>query len=98
MEGKTGFRHVQLKSYDPQFDMRLRGEKVDEAKEEEFRRKRRMMYADFESSIDPESGEHKFMSFGCYDYKDDDYMCGYTLEKFFDFVLDKAYSSSEDQV
>lgn len=98
MAGKTGYRHVQLVSYDPAEHPVLKGERVEVDKEKRFMENARVMYADFECSIDPESGKHTFMSYGIYDCKEEFYQCGYDLHEFIEFILTKAFSSSEEHV
>ena len=98
MQGQTGYRHVQLVTYNIDEHPCLNGEEIDMELEEKHVARRRVMYADFESSIDEETGEHKFMSYGVYDWKNDVYRCGYDLQEFIDFVLDIAYGGDEDQI
>lgn len=98
MAGQTGYRHVQLVTYELSEHPTLNGEEVDIAAEEKHVERRRVLYADFESSIDPETGEHTFMSYGIYDWKSREYQCGYHLQEFIDFVLKKAYDNEEDQI
>ena len=92
MEGKTGYRHVQLVTYKLDEHPTLNGVEIDMEQEDKHVLERRMMYADFESSINPETGEHTFMSYGIYDWMDDEYKCGYTLDEMFEFILEKAFS------
>lgn len=98
MQGQTGYRHVQLVTYSPQEHPTLKGEAIDMEAEEKHVRKRRMMYADFESSIDPETGVHTFMSYGIYEWKSGVYRCGYDLGEFIEFILEVAYDHEEDHV
>ena len=98
MQGHTGYRHVQLVSYDPSVHPQLNGVELDHEAEEKFVKRSRLMYADFESSINPETGEHSFMSYGIYDWSANLYECGYDMKRFFDFVLDNAFANFEDQV
>ena len=98
MKGKTGFRHIRLVSYKDEEIPMLKGEEVNMEEEEKFMNKARIMYADFESSITPETGEHVFMSYGIYDWKSEIYECGFTLEKFFEFILTKAFSEDNENV
>ena len=98
MQGQTGYRHVQLISYDVHESPVLTGEEVDMEKEEKHVKQRRVLYADFESYITPKTGEHNFMSYGIYDWEDEEYKCGYNLQEFLDFVLDKAYSGEQEQI
>ena len=103
MEGKTGYRHVRL--LDPEDSEKdsdgrlvLHGETVDEAAEAKHVARSRVMYADFECSINPETGVHTFMSYGIYDWKSKNYECGYSLDKFWDYVLERAYGGSEEHI
>lgn len=98
MEGKTGYRHVQLVSYDPTIQPMLHGVDLDIESENKHVERRRMIYADFECSIDPDTGVHTFMSYGVYDWKSKIYKCGYDIQEFIDFVLTIAYGGIEDQV
>ena len=99
MEGKTGYRHVRLIQTEQEGEpCMLHGEDIDMKEEEKHIKQSRVMYADFESSIDPESGLHSFMSFGIYDWKGDKYLCGYTLDEFWKFILDSIVNNSEDRV
>ena len=75
MQGQTGYRHVQLKTYKINETPTLNGEEIDLEQENNHVKRRRVMYADFESTIDPETGEHSFMSYGIYDWKSGVYKC-----------------------
>lgn len=99
MEGQTGYRHVQLKTYKQNEHPTLDGEAIDMEVENGHVRRRRVLYADFESSINPETGEHTFMSYGVYDWQGDKYQYGYDLQEFLDFILHITFSSKEqDQI
>lgn len=98
MQGQTGYRHVQLVTYKEDEHPTLNGEEIDMEQEENHVKRRRIMYADFESSINPENGEHTFMSYGIYEWKNNEYKCGYDLQEFLDYILDVAYSNEEDQI
>ena len=95
MKGHTGYRHVQLVSYKPDDQPTLDGQEVDYNAEEKHELERYIMYADFECSIDPETGEHNFMSYGIYNYEAWVYETGYSLDEFMNYILDVAY---EDEV
>ena len=95
MSNQTGYRHVQLVTYDKNEHPTLKGEEINMEEEDKHVLKRRIMYADFESSIDPETGEHSFMSYGIFDCDDKEYQCGYNLQEFIDFILEKAFSSND---
>ena len=90
MQGQTGYRHVQLVTYKEDEQPILKGETIDMEAEDKHVKFRRVLYADFESSIDPETGEHQFMSYGIYDWDSDEYVCGYDLNSFILFILNKA--------
>ena len=94
----TGYRHVQLITYKPTEPSVLRGEEIDMEQEDEHVKQSRIMYADFESSINPETGEHTFMSYGIYDWEDDEFMIGYTLDYFFEFILHKAFFCDANKI
>lgn len=99
MSNQTGYRHVQLITYDENEHPKLKGEDLNEEEENKHVLRRRVMYADFESSIDPETGDHSFMSYGVFDTVSEEYKCGYSIQEFIDFIVDKAFESAEkDQV
>lgn len=98
MAGQTGYRHVQLVTYKTDEHPTLNGEEIDLEAEDKHVERRRVMYADFESSINPETGEHTFMSYGIYDWKSDTYQWGYQMKDFLDFILETAYDNEEDQI
>ena len=99
MDGISGYRHVQLVEYNPTTQPMLRGVTIDDKNEEKHVLSRHMMYADFECSIDGETGKHTFMSYGIYDWEVDIYECGYTLDEFFDFILEQAWLiQSKDEI
>ena len=98
MQGKTGYRHVQLVTYDEKEHPMLSGEDIDMEAEDRHVLQRRVLYADFESSIDPESGVHTFMSYGVYDWDSETYECGYNIGEFIEFILDVAYSSPQEHI
>ena len=98
MKGYTGYRHVQLVQYNSATNPVLSGVELDEEGEKKHVERRRMMYADFESSINPETGEHTFMSYGIYEWKTGEYKCGYDLKEFIDFILEVAFEGSEDHI
>lgn len=98
MEGQTGYRHVQLITYEDRDHPTLDGQEIDMEKEDKHVESRRMMYADFESSINPETGEHTFMSYGIYDWATNVYECGYSLEDFMNFILNIAFDIEESDI
>lgn len=98
MEGIVGYRHVQLVQYNKPTQPFLEGEALDREAEEGHVKRRRMMYADFESSINPHTGDHTFMSFGIYEWQSETYKVGYDLGDFFDFIMEKALSGEEDHI
>ena len=98
MSGRTGYRHVQLISYNPFEHPTLNGVEINMEDENNHVLKRRIMYADFESYIEPDNGNHNFMSYGIYDWKTNKYECGYSLENFFKFILNYAFSDVEEQI
>lgn len=99
MSNQTGYRHVQLVTYQPDEHPSLNGVEIDMDEEDRHVLKRRVMYADFESSINPETGAHAFMSYGIFDCDTREYKCGYDLKEFIDFILEKAYCNDEkDQI
>ena len=98
MTGQTGYRHVQLVTYKKEEHPTLNGEEIDMSQEDKHVLSRAVMYADFECSINPETGEHTFMSYGLYDWNRDIYKCGYDLHEFIEFILSLAYSGSEEHI
>lgn len=98
MKGINGYRHVQLVTYSQAEHPTLNGQELDEEKEDQHVLERRVLYADFESSINPETGEHTFMSYGIYDWDSEEYKCGYQLKEFIDFIVETAYAHSEDHI
>ena len=97
MSNQTGYRHVQLVTYDSSEHPMLKGEEINMEEEDKHVLKRRIMFADFESSIDPETGEHSFMSYGIFDCIDKEYQCGYDLQEFIDFILEKAFKLDDKE-
>ena len=87
MEGRTGYRHVHCiplsdcKEADDNTPV-LRGVNVDLEKEECENQKCHLLFADFESSIDPETGEHTMMSYGLYDVPEKTFVIRYSLDEF----------------
>ena len=59
-------------------------------------KQRRVFYADFESSINPMTGEHEFMSYGLYDTAAKKYMCDYDLSRMFYYLLNDVWFCPED--
>ena len=98
MKGKVGTRHVQLKSYDPNEKLELTGEEIDLSREVDDMQNRRIIYADFECMIEKETGNHKFMSYGVYDWFSGKYQCGYDLGEFIRFIADTAFTNREQHV
>ena len=98
MNGQSGYRHVQLVSYKDDEHPMLKGEEIDYEKEELHVKQRRVLYADFESYIDPANGEHHFMSYGLYDWESTSYRCGYDLGEFIVAILDFAFSGPQTQI
>lgn len=98
MQGQTGYRHVQLKSYKRDEKIVLRGQEIDMDLEDKHVRDRRMLYADFECSINPETGEHSFMSYGVYEWETNEYKCGYDLKEFIEYILEIAYSNEQTEI
>ena len=98
MEGITGYRHVKLMTYEEGEHPVLKGEAIDLAQEEKHVKERRVMYADFESTINPETGEHHMMSYGLYEWEKDEYVCGYDIGEFMQYILETAYGNAEKHV
>lgn len=98
MNGKTGFRHVQLITYDKDEHPTLNGEEIDFEAEEKHIANRKVLYADFESSINPETGEHTFMSYGLYDWDLNVYGCGYDLDEFLQNIVDSILAGNATHI
>lgn len=98
MSGQTGYRHVRLVTYEPEIHPMLEGQEFDVEKEEKNELRRRILYADFECSINKESGVHSFMSYGIYDWLSRQYKCGYSLSEFVKYLVDVAFNNSEDRI
>jgi len=98
MAGKTGYRHVQLVTYKDDEHPTLNGEAIDMEAEKKHVQMRRVLYSDFECSIDPRSGEHSFMSYGIYDCKTNSYHCAYTLEQMFNYLIDVVAEGPEEHI
>ena len=95
MTGKTGYRHVQLITYESDKHPTLDGVEIDLEEEDQHVIDRRVLYADFESSINPVTGVHKFMSFGLYDWESDIYVNGETMEEFFEVLLQFVFNNDQ---
>ena len=98
MQGQTGYRHVQLVTYKPNEIPKLTGEAINMQDEDKHVDRRRILYADFECCINPETGEHSFMSWGLYDWDNQRFNIGFDLNEFIDYVLEIAFSGDEDQI
>lgn len=94
MEGRSGYRHVHCipESACTTSDAMpvLTGVEVDLEEAEEKNAQSHLLYADFESTIDPVTGEHKMMSYGLYDVKTETFVIGYTLDEFIHRLYDIA--------
>lgn len=92
MEGRTGFRHVHCipvsECPPPDNIPTLTGVEVDLEKSLERQSNYHLLFADFESTINPETGEHTMMSYGLYDVKAQEFEIKYTLDEF----MHKLYS------
>lgn len=81
MEGKSGYRYVRCEN--SVIDLpTLRGVDVDIEAEKKKNDDAYLLYADFESYINPETGEHDIMSWGLYDLAKDEYLSGFCLGDF----------------
>lgn len=98
MEGITGYKHVQLVKYGEGAPPFLTGDRVDMEQEDKHVANRRVMYADFESTIDPESGEHSFMSYGLYDWDRDIYYDGGCLLDFLSMLEHLAFEGGQEHL
>lgn len=98
MDGKTGYRHVQLLTYGDKPSPTLDGVEIDEAAEAKHVKDRRVLYCDFESSIDSETGEHSFMSYGLFDTKTNTYSQGCALKDLFNYLVNTCCRGSEKHI
>lgn len=94
MEGRSGFRHVHCISAEDcnaeEAIPMLKGVEVDLEEAEAKNTQARLLYADFESTINPETGEHAMMSYGLYDVKTETFEIKYTLDEFVHRLYDIA--------
>lgn len=90
MRNKTGYRFVRCIETDTTELPTLCGVKVNLQKEEEKNEEAYLLFADFESTIDEESGEHHIMSWGLYDSKIKVYRWGYELGEFMEHIYEVA--------
>ena len=100
MKGKTGFRYVQcISSEDCHGGVpSLKGIEVDVEAEEEKNDMVKMYFADFESYINPETGEHTTMSYGVYNEDKEQFFIGYDLASFMEYLHDEAVEHEEIRV
>ena len=86
MRNKSGYRTVRCvnsKECSTIGDLPyLTGAQVDLAKEEEKKKNTKLFFADFESSIDEESGLHTMMSYGLYNCLTNTFEIGYDINEF----------------
>lgn len=95
MKNRSGSRYVKLS--DEPF-LRGKDEEDDpEVSREEALGRRKLFFADFESSIDGE-GHHATMSYGLYDTVDGEYFSGYSLEEFMEKVIEFSKRHKEIHV
>ena len=94
MEGRTGYRHVhcipEKDCSPPDHIPTLTGVSVDLEKAQQKNDKYHLLFADFESTINPETGEHQMMSYGLYDVKAKHFEIKYTLDEFMHKLYDIA--------
>ncbi len=98
MKGKTGYRHIHLLTYEDHERAELCGEAINQQEEDEHVKNRSVLFSDFESSINPETGLHTFMSYGIYDWENDVYDEGTSLDDFFTYVLNRAFNNPQEHV
>lgn len=91
MKNKSGFRTVRCvnsKECTVISDLPyLTGVHVDMTKEEDRKRNTKLFFADFESSIDEESGLHTMMSYGLFNCLTSNFEIGYNIEEFMDKLV-----------
>ena len=98
MEGITGYKHVQLVKYGEGAPPYLTGDKVEMEQEDKHVVNRRVVYADFESTIDPETGDHTFMTYGLYDWDRDIYYDGESLLSFLSLLELLAFEGGQEHL
>lgn len=100
MKGKTGFRHVHCISIDDCHGgiPALRGVTVDEEVESARNAEEKLFFADFESFINPETGEHSIMSYGVFDEQNHKFEIGYSIEEFVMYMYRKVMDYDEIKV
>lgn len=95
MRGRRGFRYVSLPEVPELKGKEGTGvDKDNEVQVDSFLAKKYVCFADFESTINPETGEHKFMSFGLWDDVRQEYESEYAspedgIKPFFDCIRGK---------
>lgn len=86
MEGRSGYRHVhcipESECTSTDHIPTLTGVTVDLEKARKKNAKYHLLFADFESTINPDTGEHEMMSYGLYDVKAKKFEIDYSLDKF----------------
>ena len=94
MEGRSGYRHVhcilEKDCSPPDFIPTLTGVDVDLEKAQEKNEQYHLLFADFESTINPDTGEHQMMSYGLYDVKGQAFEIKFTLDEFMHKLYDIA--------
>lgn len=58
----------------------------------------RVLFADFECMISPETGEHSFMSYGLYDVNTAHFKIGFSMEEFMDVLTEYATAGKHMKV
>ena len=102
MEGRTGYRHVHCISAKdcppPEYIPTMHGVEVDLEEAEIKNAACHLLFADFESTINPETGEHQMMSYGLYDAKEGEFEIKYTLDEFMHKLYDIAVQEKKIHV
>lgn len=102
MEGRSGYRHVhcipESDCAPPDQIPTLTGVEVDLEKARKKNEKYHLLFADFESTINPETGEHQMMSYGLYDVKAQEFEIKYTMDDFMHKLYEIAKEESKIHV
>lgn len=94
MEGRSGYRHVHC-IHESDCDNAdrvpvLEGQAITEEELKMHARSSYIMYADFESCINPETGEHTFMSYGIFDTISGEFKIDYSMDSFMEYIYEIA--------
>ena len=97
MKNKSGYRYVKCLPCERELPS-LHGVKINMETEEKVKKSSYIMYADFESVIDSETGEHQIMSWGLFDIQSEEYKSGYELGGFIHLLYEVGCMHSKIHV